>query len=179
MLTSPTLINKNVNFLTHFANIGKSLISKIPENAHLKEHFYRVTPTIDTIDYHPDMLLKFFNKVFKPGKSCGHDNVSSKDIQLIGKNVLNGIHYIAKSSFSSCKFPSKYKIAKVRCIHKKGSKLLCENYRPISLLCLTGKLLEAVAAFTIDNHIYNNNLIKQWGFRKGRSPELHLINITT
>jgi len=106
--------------------------------------------------------------------------VTSKEALLIGDEILTGLHYIAKSSFSSQKCPTRYKIAKVRCIHKKGSRVKCENYRPISLLSLPGKLLEAMIASELDNHVYQHNLLSdhQWGFRKNRSPELLLLNIT-
>ena len=68
----------------------------------------------------------------------------------------------------------------MKCIFKKGSKVLSENYRPISLLSLTSKLLESQACNLIDNHLLKQNLSNdhQWGFRKGRSPELHLLNAT-
>jgi len=49
------------------------------------------------------------------------------------------------------------------CIHKKGSRVKCENYRPISLISLPGKLLEAIIASELDSNY-------QWGFRKNRSP---------
>ena len=147
-----------------FANIGK--LDKIPENVNLKEHLYRVTPTMSSIEYQPNKLEMSFNKVFKKGKAGGHDGISSKEALLVGDTLLSGIHQIAKSSFSTNQFPSTYKIAKVQCIFKKGSMQKCENYRPISLLCLPGKLLEGVVASEIDNHIYRNNLLTnhQWGF---------------
>jgi len=46
---------------------------------------------------------------------------------------------------------------------KKGSRVKCENYRPISLISLPGKLLEAIIASELDSNY-------QWGFRKNRSP---------
>ena len=162
----------------YFANVGK--LQKIPENAELLQHYYRVTPTISQINYHPEKLKSCFQKFIKPGKSGGHDGITSKDILLIGEDILDGLHYVAKSSFTTMKFPTRYKTAKVTCIHKKGSKLKCENYRPISLLCLPGKLLEAFIASELDIHIYQHSLLSnhQWGFRKGRSPELMLLNLT-
>ena len=107
-------------------------------------------------------------------------NDKAKTIRLIGEDILAGLHYIVKGSLQQCKFPTTYKIAKVCCIHKKGPKTKCENYRPISLLCLPGKLLEAVVATDLDDHIYQHKLLSshQWGFRKGRSPELMLLKMS-
>ena len=47
-------------------------------------------------------------------------------------------------SFLQEKFPSLLKVAKVIPIHKKSSKLLCSNYRPISILSNLDKILEKI-----------------------------------
>jgi len=161
----------------YFADIGK--LEKDPTNSTLQNHVYRITPTISSINYNFYKLNKVFKGVFKPNKAGGHDNVSAKIASMIDEDLLDGLHYVAKTSFHTCKFPTKHKIAKVCCIHKKGSKLKSENYRPISLLCLPGKLLEAVVASEIDSHVHHHQLLSnhQWGFRKGRSPELMLLNM--
>lgn len=63
---------------------------------------------------------------------------------------------------------------------QKGSRLKCENYRPTSLLSLPSKLLKGVICSLTDNHLEKHNLISehQWGFRKGYSPEMHMLNVT-
>ena len=126
------------------------------------------------------MLSSAYKQVFKPGKAGGHDGVNSRTVRMIGEDFVEGIHYIAKGSFSTLKFPTSYKTAKVSCIFKKGSKVKSENYRPISLLCLPGKMLESMFSVFIDSHIQEHKLITkhQWGFRKGRSPELMLLTLT-
>ena len=161
---------------SYFANVGK--VDKIPKNAELNSHIYRVTPTISGIEYGFPKLTQSFNRVFKPNKASGHDEVSSKVVRMIGEDILLGLHYVAKTSFQTSTFPTNHKIAKVTCIFKnKGSKAKSENYRPISLLCLPGKLLEAVVTSEINKHINQHQLLSnhQWGFRKGRSPELMLL----
>ena len=87
---------------------------------------------------------------------------------------------LAQRSIFECKFPSQWKQAQVKCLHKKGSTLDCGNYRPISLLSIPGKLLENVVSQQLDNFLYGNNQISlnQWGFRKGGSPELLLLSLT-
>ena len=87
---------------------------------------------------------------------------------------------LAQRSISEFKFPSRWKQAKVKCLHKKGSTLECGNYRPVSLLSIPGKLLENVISQQLDSFLHDNNLItlNQWGFRKGGSPELLLLSIT-
>ena len=49
--------------------------------------------------------------------------------------------FIFNNSFLQGKFPDKLKYASVTPIHKDGSKLLLNNYRPISILPLFSKVI--------------------------------------
>ncbi len=62
-------------------------------------------------------------------------------------------------------------------IHKKGDKSQAENYRPISLTSVVGKLLETIVTNHISNHLESNNLLKdtQHGFRRHRSCLTNLL----
>ena len=54
------------------------------------------------------------------------------------------------------------------------------NFRPISLLSIPGKILEDIISNTIDNHIEAHDLLSdnQWGFRKNHSTEDFLLHLT-
>ena len=125
-------------------------------------------------------LLKSSLKGLKPCKASGPDDISSRELRLIGDAFLDCFMPLAQRSILECKFPSQWKQAQVKCLHKKGSTLDCGNYRPISLLSIPGKLLENVVSQQLDNFLYGSNLISmnQWGFRKGGSPELLLLSLT-
>ena len=68
-------------------------------------------------------------------------------------------------------FPSELKLAKVIPIHKKESKVLCSNYRPISLLSNIDKILEKLMHSRVYKFLTKNNLIYplQFGFRQQHS----------
>ena len=55
---------------------------------------------------------------------------------------------IFKSCLESGKFALEWKKANVVSAHKKGDKPILENYRPMSLLRITGKIFERI--------LYNN-----------------------
>ena len=78
------------------------------------------------------------------------------------------------------KFPSKWKIAKVKPAFKKGNKKLRENYRPLSLFSAPSKIFESIICDTLDAHINKFNLssVNQWGFKKGMSTETLLLYLT-
>ena len=67
----------------------------------------------------------------------------------------------------------------VTAIYKgKGSPTNCSNYRPISLTCITCKILEAIIRENLLNHFTKNNLLiqNQFGFRPGRSTTSQLLD---
>ncbi len=45
-------------------------------------------------------------------------------------------------------------------IHKKGDKSQADNYRPILITSVVGKLLETIVTNHISNHLDSNNLLK-------------------
>ena len=63
---------------------------------------------------------------------------------------------------------------------KKGSSSDANNYRPISLLSIPGKILEDVVSDTLNNHMKTQGLLshKQWRFRKNYSTESLLLHLT-
>ena len=74
-------------------------------------------------------------------------------------------------SFSSGIFPDKLKIAKILPVFKKGSKLECSNYRPISLLSNLDKVIEKLMRKRLMEFLNEQKIFycKQCGFRKGFS----------
>ena len=54
---------------------------------------------------------------------------------------------------------SEWKKAVITPVHKKGPTTTCSNYRPISITCVTSKLLVRVIANQIRNYLVGNNLL--------------------
>ena len=73
-----------------------------------------------------------------------------------------------------------WKMSNVCPIHKKESKNLKENYRPISLLLILGKMFEKVLFDSLYDYFINNNLLTpcQSGFIKGESCVNQLLAAT-
>ena len=83
-------------------------------------------------------------------------------------------------SFSTGQFPLVLKIAKVIPTHKKQSRVDYTNYRPISLLSNTKKIIEKLMYKRLSNFLDINNVIYllQFGFRPKYSTNHALINLT-
>lgn len=80
------------------------------------------------------------------------------------------ITVLLNKSFTSGTLPHDWKIADVTPIHKKGSKHLWENCRPISL---TSIVKNNVIEFWRELNVLNNN---QFGYLQGRSTVTQLLS---
>ena len=82
-----------------------------------------------------------------------------------------------QKSFDTGVVPRDWKLANVTAIHKKGSKTLVNNYRPVSLTFKVCKVMEGMLRDCIVDHLKTRKLIKesQHGFSKGRSCLTNLL----
>ena len=166
---------------TFFANIGKSTENTThPENA---EHNPPKIP--DECDPHPDNILDFSPvsnfevelKRINISKSSGINLLSSKLLKDGFQAISDKLTYLFNFSIRVNIFPAQWKKALVIPIPKISNPKMKEDYRPISLLPLPGKLLEKLAhtqltLFLEDNALLSDN---QFGFRKQRST-VHAIS---
>ena len=99
---------------------------------------------------------------------------------LLKHDIYKQLVDLFNLSFSSGSFPSILKTAKVVPVFKKGSKLDCCNYCPISLLSNVEKILEKRMYKRVYNFLSHNNIIYdlQFGFRQKFSTSHALINLT-
>ena len=77
-------------------------------------------------------------------------------------------------------YPLTWKRASIVPIHKKGSRQCKNNYRPISLLPILGKIFEKLLSEKIYSHLCEDGLLtpNQSGFRPGDSTVNQLLSIT-
>ena len=77
-------------------------------------------------------------------------------------------------------FPEVWKYANVVPVHKKNEKNMKENYRPISLLPIFGKILEKLMYDSLYSHLLSHELLNpnQSGFPPGDSTINQLLSIT-
>ena len=88
--------------------------------------------------------------------------------------------YMFNLSLSLGIFPDKWKRAAVVPLHKGGDLTRAENYRPVSLLPLPGKILEKIVHAHFNQFLNQNNVItsKQSGFRKDFSTVSAVADLT-
>jgi len=79
------------------------------------------------------------------------------------------LHFLFTKSLQYACIPSSWKIHKIVTIFKAGDKTSIKNYRPISLLSCTSKILEQLVFNKIINHLATQISPSQFSFIKGAS----------
>ena len=99
---------------------------------------------------------------------------------MLAGDICKPLSIIFNLSFSTGQYPDLLKIAKTIPIHKKDSRLLVSNYRPISLLSNINKILEKLMFNRVYEFLEKFKCIYklQFGFRTKHSTNHALINIT-
>ena len=113
-------------------------------------------------------------------KAHGHDKIIICILKLSNKAICKPLHMIFTSCLETGVFSIHWKKANVVPIHKKESKQLVKNYRPVSLLPICGKVFERLIYNEVYPYLIDNNLISshQSGFNGGDSSISQLLSIT-
>jgi hypothetical protein len=116
-------------------------------------------------------------KNLKPTGAAGPDGISTKLLQNCVDEISPVLAVIYRKSMATGSVPAEWKTANVVPIFKKGSKAVAGNYRPISLTCISCKIMESIIKDDIVNHLRKNKVIasSQHGFTKGRSCATNLL----
>ena len=95
-----------------------------------------------------------------------------------GNSIFKPLQLIFRSWIENGKFPFEWK--NVVPVHKKGNKQTLENYRPVSLLPICGKIFERLIYNSLFEFFIANELISSnhSGFKPGDSCINQLLSIT-
>ena len=110
-------------------------------------------------------------------KAPGPDNLQHRILRELSCQIAPVLCNIFKVSLRTSTVPDDWKLDNVTQIHKKESRQLPENYRPISLTCICCKLMEHILVSHISNRLDPYGILNdsQHGFRRARSCETQLI----
>lgn len=108
-------------------------------------------------------------------KGPGPDLIPPVFLKTCSSQLVEPLHLIFNKSLSSGVFPTKWKLAHITPVHKKGDLSNVANYRPISILSAIGKLFESMVQKTIHYHLKPLFDPCQHGFLPGRSTTSNLF----
>lgn len=162
--TSGNLLNDaNVpeTFNSHLCNVGRRRSEKFntgnaPQNG--------IPPDADHEFGFGDIGLREVEDLIN--KSSAITGLTSRLLKDAFQALVPQLTYLFNMSLLTGKFPSLWKKANVVLLHKGSDKLTVNNYRPISLLPLPGKLLEISIHRRLMDYLIHNEVLteRQWGF---------------
>ena len=119
-------------------------------------------------------------KTINVAKSSGLDSVNSLVIKTAFKILLPEVTQMFNLSIQAMLYPNSWKKATVVPIPKVGNLSRVQNYRPISLLPLPGKVMEKLIHKQLSTHLETQGLLTeiQHGFRKERSTVHSVAQVT-
>ena len=129
------------------------------------------------IDITEAIVLQKLNNI-KLNKSAGIDEIHPRLLFELRNEIVKPLTTLFKNSLSRGHVPDEWKSANVTPLFKKGSKADPQNYRPVSLTCITCKIMESIVKDKIVEHLDKFKLIKdsQHGFTKGKSCLTNLLD---
>jgi hypothetical protein len=118
-------------------------------------------------------------KTLNSKSAAGPDHIPAILLKNLALAISKPLALIFHSSFESGNLPHVWKTAIVSPIPKKKCNLSLPNsYRPISLTCITCKLMESIINKKLKHLLISNNLItpSQFGYMPRKSTQLQLLS---
>ncbi len=168
-----------------------SIISDIPEKAERFNEYFSSVFTKDNgicpqwnipftdkrlsvIDFSPETVWsKLKNLSIKT--SAGPDHLPTILMKKLSLVLAEPLSIIFTHSFINSELPNHWKLAHVLPFFKKGDNNLASNYRPISLTCVSCRVMESIIADAIMDHMSEFLFKGQHGFRGKRSTVSQLL----
>lgn len=117
-------------------------------------------------------------KRLRNGKAPGEDGIEAELLKYGGEQMQKQIHQLIQTIWTQNKIPEEWNTGIITPIHKKGDKENCKNYRAITLLNITYKILANLINIKLKSYAENVLGDYQNGFRPGRSTinAIHTID---
>ncbi|XP_044753613.1 uncharacterized protein LOC123313016 [Coccinella septempunctata] len=105
----------------------------------------------------------------------GPDGIPPSFLKSCLERLVEPLFILFNRSLMEGCFPERWKFSKVVPVFKSGDKNLLEKYRPISKLCVIGKLFEGIVTDFLFFDVKNILNTEQHGFVKKRSVDTNLF----
>lgn len=155
-----------------FVNIGKNLAENIqrnlpvppsPSNYLSHKHTSKSFVLLNTNEEEVEQIIMSL----KNDSATGWDGISNKILKRFRQNFVPPLTFIFQKCLSEGIFPKCLKKAVVVPVFKAGNKDQISNYRPISILPSTSKILEKIINNRLVQYLESQSLLSecQFGFR--------------
>ena len=144
------------------------------ENRHIFDEFNE--DDLTDIEFNKKSIEDAISEL-NENSSGGPDGLPAIFLKKTKESISTPLALLLRKSIDEEKIPEIYKLAYVTPIHKGGSRLKPEQYRPVSLTSHIMKVFERVIKKKIMVHLIKNNKLNkgQHGFVTGRSTQTQLL----
>ena len=113
----------------------------------------------------------------KKGKSAGVDNIPAELVQAGGETMIDVLTEICNRIWRTGQWPTPWTQSLIITLPKKGNLQLCQNYRTISLISHSSKVMLKVILNRLKPQAEEIIAEEQAGFRAGRSTTEQIFNL--
>jgi len=126
----------------------------------------------------PDLIIKAIYSI--KSQAVGVDGINIVFVKMCLPALLPVFDHLFNFSLQNGCFPSIWKQANIIPIPKVKDPKVCKDYRPVSILCLLGKVLEKIVHIQVTEYLNDHDLYasNQSGYRKGHSTITALLKVT-
>ena len=167
-------------FYSYFSSIADNLISGLgntPSDLSKLANFVESCKDPDVVFSVPDTTNAQVLQIIKgisPHKAAGIDKISARFLRIAAPILAPSIARLINMSFSTGKFPTRWKTANVTPLFKQGAASDPSNYRPVVSKVMERHMHNSLYAFLMDNNLLYS---RQSGFRRMYSNETALIKL--
>lgn len=176
------------HFNTYFTSVAHKLVESLPPcpgiygQDHIHDFYSNLGVTSNSFSFNPVSVDRVGNllKDLKCAKATGLDNIAARFLKDAADLIAPLVAHVINLSLEQGTVPNDMKHSKVIPLHKKGNRSDPGNYRPVSILSVTSKVLEKVIHEQLYQHINDGNLLYEFqsGFRKSFSTDSCLLYLT-
>ena len=113
----------------------------------------------------------------KKGESAGVDNIPAELVQAGGETMIDVLTEICNRIWRTGEWPTPWTQSLISTLPKKGNLQLCQNYRTISLISHSSKVMLKVILNRLNPKAEEIIAEEQAGFRAGRSTTEQIFNL--
>lgn len=156
---------------SYFCNISRDLASQITHVVpKLSPGYNTDLSEIWSFEIGKNEVIEHIENL-NASKASGFTNICTALLKMVLKIIVDHFTVLLNLVLKKSVFPTAWKTAIVSIIPKSGSTSHVGNLRPISLLPVTGKIMEKIINFILMDYLESHNKLfdRQGGFRKGKS----------
>ena len=172
-------------FNKFFTGVAAKLVGELPQPSGLydvdserfKSYYRHIKPGSFVLhEVSEDFVYDELNNL-NISKSTGLDGLPARFLKDAAEVIKYPITSVINLSIRSQVFPSEMKVAKVKPLFKKKSRLEVGNYRPVSILPVASKILEKAVFVQLNRYLTENNILYEFqsGFRGKYSTDTCLL----